>query len=285
MRSGFLTIIGPANAGKSTLLNKLLKTNLNIVSSKPQTTRNNIAGILTDHKRGIQLVITDTPGILKKNVSILDARLQDSIVKAVEDADIILFLLPAKDSVSNYLDFFEKLKGKKVIICFNKIDLGKPSLIETEKKLEFPMIEISALKELNIDSLFKIIDPLITDEAQYYPDDVISDRTERFFVKEYIREGILENLKEEIPHQIFVDIDTMEEQAEIWRIEGTVYTERENHKKIIIGSAGSMIKKIGTEARKKSEELLSKKVFLKLEVKVKENWRNDPIFLKKLEYY
>lgn len=286
MKSGFLTIIGPTNAGKSTLLNSLLNTDLNIVSARPQTTRNNVAGIITDKEKGIQLVITDTPGILKKSKSLLDQKLYDTVLHAIDDTDIVLFLFPPEDSLTNYKDILEKIKSKKqVIAVLNKTDQQDRDLTGDEKALGLDWIKISGLKKRNLEEIFKKVEPFLLENTQYYPDDVLSDRTERFFAKEYVREAILNFLHDEIPHQVFVDIDNMEEDNGLYRIEGVIYTERENHKKILVGKGGEMIKKIGTFARKKIEALCGIKVYLGLTVKVKEKWRDNPEFLKKLEYY
>ncbi len=285
IKSGFLTIIGPANAGKSTLLNSLLNFHLNIISNKPQTTRNNIAGILTDKEKNIQLIITDTPGILKKNKSLLDQKLHEAILTAIRDTDLILFMIPHDDYFSNYSEIINKLKNKQVIYIINKSDLGIRTLTKEELEMNLNIISISALKKSNLNLLLDTISPLLTEEIQYYPDDVLSDRTERFFAKEYIRETILKMLRQEIPHQTFIDIDEMNDKKKMCHIKATIYIERENHKKMIIGKNGEMIKKIGIQSRKKIEELLEKKVNLKLLVKIKEKWRSDPIFLKKLEYY
>jgi GTP-binding protein Era len=278
-------VIGPPNAGKSTLLNAILKTDLSIVSLKPQTTRNNLAGILTDKERGIQIIITDTPGIIKQNKSLLDNRLQEAVYHAIKDTDIVLFLVPPGDSPANYRVILDKLENKSVILVLNKMDIEERTLDPEENPWGYDWISISALEKINLDKLLEKIDPLLTEKVLYYPEDVISDRTERFFVKEYIREAVLNCLKEEIPHQIFVDIEEMEKRNGLDYIQGVIYVERENHKSIVIGSKGSMIKKIGTRSRKRIELFLGNKVFLELKVKVHKKWRQDPIFLKKLEYY
>ncbi len=286
IKSGFLTIIGPPNAGKSTLLNALLNYDLNIISKKPQTTRNNIAGILTDKEKGIQLIITDTPGILKKNKSLLDQKLQDSIYHAITESDVILFLLSSSEEFSTYNTFLEKFKNeKKIILVLNKTDQLDRELTPDEKEFNLPFLKISAKEKNNLDELLNTIIPFLKENIQYYPDDVLSDRTERFFTKEYIREALLKNLKDEIPHQTFVDIEEMKDKEDIYYVYAMIYIERENHKKMVIGKNGSMIKKIGIQARGKIEKLLDKKVYLELKVKVKPKWREDPAFLKKLEYY
>lgn len=285
MKSGFLSIIGPANAGKSTLLNSLLKSPLNIVSARPQTTRNNVAGILTDKERDIQLILMDTPGILKKNKSLLDEQLQEAVLRAINETDIVLFVLPANDSLTNYSVLLQGLQNKEVLLVLNKSDLKTHELTDEEKQFGYKSISISALKKENLEQLLDEITPLLKDENQYYPDDVLSDRTERFFAKEYVREAILKNIKDEIPHQVFVDVEEMVDKDDIYYIKSFIYLERENHKSIVIGKGGKMIKKIGSFARERLEELLGKKVYLELKVKVHAKWRQDLTFLKRLEYY
>ena len=205
-KSGFVSIIGPPNAGKSTLINLILKTHLSIISSRPQTTRNNVAGIYTDVKKGVQIIFLDTPGILKKNKSLLDDNLMESVIKSLGNSDIILFMLPTNESLLNYQGFLEKVKDKKVLILLNKIDINDRDLSEEEKQLNYDYLKISALKDKNTNMLIERIIPLLTDHHQYYPEDYLSDRNERFFVKEYVRETILDLIKDEIPHQIFVDV-------------------------------------------------------------------------------
>lgn len=287
IRSAFLAIIGPPNAGKSTLINSLLNTKLNIVSSKPQTTRNSIAGVLTDLERGIQLVLTDTPGMLKKQKSLLDQKLHETILHAVAGADLILFLLSPEEEFTQYAEIIEKLSqgNKKVFLLLNKSDQQKREYSPEEIALGLPLLKISAKQKGNLQELFALLDPFITEPVQYYPTDFLSDRTERFFVKEYIRETLLLLLQDEIPHKLFVDIEEMEDRKNIYHIEAVIYADRENYKKMILGKNGAMIKQIGIQSRKRIEELLGKKVYLEIQVKIFPKWQNDPTFLKKLEYY
>jgi len=289
VKSGFITILGPANAGKSTLLNALLKTPLSIISPKPQTTRNSLSGILNSEEHQAQLIITDTPGILKKTKSLLDKKLQDTILNTIDNTDVVLFLLPTNENLVDYQDLINKIKEKekKILIIFNKNDILKKVLSKEEEALGLTCLFISALKDNHYDDLIKKLADMVFDPVLYYPDDILSDRTERFFVKEYIRETLLLLLNNEIPHQCFVDIEEMQErpQKNIFYVKAIIYLERENHKKIVLGKNGSMIKAIGSQSRKRIEEFLNQKVFLDLQVKVKEKWRDDPSFLEKLEYY
>jgi GTP-binding protein Era len=284
--SGFCTIIGPPNAGKSTLLNTFLNYHLNIISPQPQTTRNNIVGIL--NKDNTQIIFTDTPGILKTKRSLLDNHMESSISKSLESTDILLFLIDIKESIEPYKSFLEKaasLVKNQIIIVYNKIDSVKEPYEQYIETLPYAHTFISAKEKKNIETLQELIIPFCKDPIEYYPKDILSNRTNRFFVKEYIRESLLFHLQDEIPHECFVDVEEMKELSEKWEIKVIIYCNKESQKKIIIGNKGSMIKNIGIESRKKIETLLEKRVSLTLLVKTEKKWRDNINFLKKLEYY
>ena len=285
MKSGFVSIIGKPNAGKSSLVNRLVKENISIVSPLPQTTRNFINCILTDKEKGFQIIFKDTPGIIDKPKHVLDEKIIFYIQEALDDSDIFIVLITPDESILDYSDILSKLDKNKTIIVINKSDLKIKELSEEEKSLGFDILHVSALTGYNLDLLLDKIVSMLPDDVEYYPEDYVSDRTVRFFVSEYIREAIINNLKDEIPHQVFVDVEEMQEKDNITSINAVIYVERESQKKIVIGKKGCMIKKIGTEARKRIEEFLDKKVYLELFVKVEENWRKNKRFLNKLDYY
>ncbi|HOJ49687.1 MAG TPA: GTPase Era [Spirochaetota bacterium] len=285
MKSGFVSIIGKPNAGKSSLINRLLNDNLTIVSPIPQTTRNIINCILTDKEKGFQIIFKDTPGIIKNTKHFLDEKLIKYIEDALKDIDIIVLLITPEESLFEYSNILNNLHKDKVVVAVNKSDIKMKEFSEEEKSLGFYTIHISALTGFNTDKLLEKIVSLLPDNIQYYPEDIVSDRTIRFFVSEYIREAIIKNLKEEIPHQVFIDVEEMEEREDMTIIKAIIYSEKDSQKKIIIGKSGAMIKKIGIEARKRIEDFINKKVYLELFVKVKEDWRKDKVFLNKLDYY
>lgn len=288
-KSGFVTILGKPNVGKSTLLNKLLRQKISIVSPKAQTTRNKITGILNGEN--YQIVFTDTPGIHKlKNE--LDEYMQKSIEVSKKDVDIILYILDATKKLdSEELKEIEKYtKHSKLILAINKTDeikyeklfeyLAKLNSIEGVKEI----IPISAVKGTNLEELLNVLLKNLEEGPKYFDQTQITDVSEKFLASEIIREKALWLIQEEIPHGIAVQIDAFYEEENLNKISATIFVEKESHKKIVIGNAGSMLKKIGEAARKEIEHVLNKKAFLELWVKVKQNWRDSDILVNNLGY-
>ncbi len=285
MKSGFVSIIGRPNVGKSTLLNNILKRKIAIISDKPQTTRNNIQGIYNED--GVQIVFIDTPGIHKPKHK-LGKTLNSNAYYSINDVDVVLFLVDVTESLGPGDKFvIEKLKNidKPVILILNKIDKIQKELIlkkidEYKDLYDFSeIIPISAMKRDNIDVLINEIKKYITDPIKYYEDEHITDKTTEFMISEYVREKILMLTNEEVPHAVTCIVESFSENKHVAEIDVLIIVERENLKKIIIGKQGSMIKEIGTKARIDIEQLLQKKVFLKLFVKVASKWRDREKYL------
>ena len=291
-KSGFISIIGRTNVGKSTLLNTLIGQKISIISNRPQTTRNNIRCIRTTNTS--QMVFIDTPGFHKPKSKLSDYMVEVA-GESFKEVDLILFLVEEDLNIGKGDEFLlEKLKNEKtpVVLVINKIDKIKKEDILVKIKLyeqyDFikDIVPISAFKGENIDTLVTIIEKYLPYGPMYFPEDMVTDRSERFVVSELIREKILRSLKEEIPHGTAVEVMQMKKRddKEIYDIEANIYTERENHKRIIIGKGGNMLKKIGSESRKEIEQMLDCKVNLKLWVKVKDEWRDKPNILNSLGY-
>ena len=289
-KSGFVNIIGNPNVGKSTLMNALVGERLSIITSKAQTTRHRIMGIVNGDD--FQIVYSDTPGILKPNY-----KLQESMMKfvrgAVSDADVILYVTDTVEQPSDRnSDILEKiaLSGIPVLLIINKIDLT------TQEKLEelvafwqerLPMATIipaSAKESFNIGAIFDRILSLLPEGEPFYPKDTLTDKTLRFFASEIIREKILTNYDKEIPYCCEIEIDSYKEEPTIDRISATIYVARDSQKGIIIGHKGEKLKKVGQQARQDLERFLDKKVFLQLFVKVNDNWRNSDRQLRRFGY-
>ncbi len=289
-KSGFVTIIGRPNVGKSTLTNKLMGEKLSIVSCRPQTTRNNIQSILTTED--YQMIFVDTPGI-----HIPRHKLGEYMVKMAEDSvkevDLVLFMTNPSDEMSKGDEMIlEGLKkgNKKVFFVLNKIDESKEELvIKTLQKYSGffafdEIIPISAKNGKNISKLLELMVKYIPEGPKYYPDDMITDQQERFVVSEIVREKILRLLSQEIPHGTAVEILSMKKYNGKYNIEANILCEKDSHKGIIIGKQGSMLKKIGTYSRKEIEKFLGERVDIKLWVKVKKEWRDSSFMLKELGY-
>lgn len=292
-KSGFVSIIGRPNVGKSTLTNRLIGEKLSIISSKPQTTRNTIKAIINTSDS--QIIVIDTPGIHKPRT-----KLGEYMVKIAEgtlnEVDIVLFLVEATDKEPGAGDIYiaEQLSTVKtpVILIINKIDLvRKEELLATissfSKLADFSaVVPISATTGEGTDIVIDEIKKILPEGPKYFPDDVITDQPERMLAAEIIREKILELVSDEVPHGTGIEIITFKEREgkDLIDIEANIYCERESHKGIIIGKQGAMLKKIGSLARIEMENLLGAKVFLKLWVKVKPDWRNSSNMLKTLGY-
>lgn len=290
-KSGFVTIIGRPNVGKSTLMNHLMGEKLSIVSSRPQTTRNNIQTILT--KEDYQIVFVDTPGIHKPR-----HKLGEYMVKIAQDTfkevDLVLFLTNPEIEVNKGDEYIlEQLKDKgiPVFLVLNKIDENTEERVANTIKnyaeyFKFTeVIPISAIKGKNTDKLLQLMIKYLPEGPQYYPEDMITDQQERFVISETIREKALRLLSQEVPHGIAVEIITMKKDEKgIYNIEATLLCEKESHKGIIIGKGGETLKKISTYARQDMEKFLGTKVYLKLWVKVKKEWRDNASLLRELGY-
>lgn len=294
-KAGFVTIIGKPNVGKSTLMNKLLGEDLSIITDKPQTTRKRILGILTEENH--QVVFLDTPGILNPKY-LMQEKLSAYILQSVKDADVILFLITV-EKLDKDLKIFEeekiqeylKTKNKKKVLILNKIDLIKQDTLnlamEKIKSKEFfdEVIPISALEGFNIEKVKEKIIEFLPVHPKFYPDDELTNETERFFVSEKIREKILELYHDEIPYSVEVVIEEFKErETSKDYISASIMVERESQKPIILGKGGSKIKKLGAAARESVEEFLMSEVYLELRVKVVDNWRKDKNALNRFGY-
>lgn len=292
-KSGFITIIGRPNVGKSTLLNLLTGEKVAIMSRKPQTTRHNIRTVVT--RDDFQMVFVDTPGIHKPRNK-LGEYMMNSAMETLDEVDIILYLVEATDREIGPIDqsIISALSKTKtpVILAINKVDLVEKQrilpLIEMySKAYDFKeIVPISALEPETAELLFDILKKYLPEGEKLYPDDMLTDQTARVLVQELIREKMLELLDDEVPHGVGVEVVRFNENEErnIVGIDANIYCEKATHKAIIIGKGGSMLKKIGTRAREDIERLLGMKVVLKLWVKVKEDWRNNDYVLNELGY-
>ncbi len=294
-KAGYVTILGLPNAGKSTLMNALLGQKLSIITKKPQTTRKQILGILTEED--YQIIFLDTPGILKPNY-LLQKKMMDFVLSAVYDADIFLIMVDLSNDKDGQKilnnDVIKKIiesKSKPVFLLLNKIDLCKEEEVKNlialfEATQNFTsVIPISAQYNMNSERLINEIHNVLPAGPKYYPDDIIADANERFFVSEIIREKLLEQFREEIPYSCEVVIAEFKEREKSKDfISAEIVVERQSQKGIIIGKSGSALKRLGLTARKAIEEFLEREVYLELRVKVRQNWRSDEKFLKSFGY-
>lgn len=290
MKSGFVSIIGRPNVGKSTLLNTIVGQKVAITSSTAQTTRNMIQGIY--HGEDLQIIFVDTPGIHKPQNK-LGRVLNKQAYYNLEDVDVILFLTDVTQKLGTGDKFIiEKLKETKVpvILILNKIDkipyeMILPKIEEYKNLYDFKeIIPVSAFKKKNIDELIKTVSLYLTDDIKYFDDNTITNVSINFSIAELIREKVLLLTKEEVPHSVTCIVDDISEDKNNISIGASIIVDRESLKKILIGKNGIMIKKIGMEARKDIEQLLNKKVYLDLRVKVVDNWREKDQFLNQLGY-
>lgn len=288
-KSGFVNIIGRPNVGKSTLMNALVGERLAIITAKAQTTRHRIIGIVNGDD--FQIVYSDTPGIIEPAYRLQEHMMQ-FVQTSLKDADVILVMVDATTNEDARL-YADKLKKLKVPILFllNKVDLVDDRT--TLEKLAYwqqqlpatEYIPISALKKKNTGIVFDKILSYLPEGPPYFDKDALTDKPERFFISEIIREKILMNYRQEIPYSVEVVVEEFKESPEIVRIRAVIWTNRKSQKPILIGKGGSMLKRVGTQARKDMEKFLAKKVFLELFVKIKENWRDDEQLLKNLGYH
>lgn len=288
-KSGFVNIVGSPNVGKSTLMNAMLGEKLSIVTSKAQTTRHRILGIVNEPE--YQVVFSDTPGVVNAAYKMHDA-MMGYVNSSLKDADILLFITDPFESEMNHKETLAKIQKLKIpVFCLiNKIDLVDQAKVEERMsywKEQLPnaeMIPISALHSFNLEKIWATILELLPESPPYFDKEEISDRPVRFFVSEIIREKIFELCKKEIPYSSQVEIDTYLDEGSIIRIRAVIIVERDSQRGIIIGKGGEMLKRIGTQARKDLEKFLDKKVFLESFVKVDKDWRMSDSKLKKYGY-
>ncbi|MCG6189180.1 GTPase Era [Maribellus maritimus] len=288
-KSGFVNIVGNPNVGKSTIMNALVGEKLSIITQKMQTTRHRIKGIVSGED--FQIVYSDTPGILQPNY-----KLQETMMKFVDtaliDADVILFVTDVQEKMGKNPEYIEKVRKSNmpVIVLINKIDLSNQE--EVVKLYDywaetFPgadVFPISAKEKFNIKPIFDRILELLPESPPFFPKDELTDRNERFFLQEIIREKILLNYQKEIPYSVEIEVEEFKEMDKIINVRAVIYVSRESQKGIIIGHQGKMIKKVGSEARQDAEEFFNKKIFLELYVKVAKDWREKDGQLKKFGY-
>ncbi|MDO9340621.1 MAG: GTPase Era [Bacteroidales bacterium] len=288
-RSGFVNILGNPNIGKSTIMNALVGEKLSIITSKAQTTRHRIMGIVNGDD--FQIVYSDTPGILKPKYK-LQETMMNFVNIALSDADMILYVTDVTEHCGNEGEYIEKIKnsGIPVIIAVNKIDLTNQD--DLEKIVESwhlafphsPVIPVSALKNFNLDALLNAILDKLPEGLPFFPKDQLTDKYERFFASEIIREKILVNYQKEIPYSVEIEIESFTEEKNLIKIRALIHVIRDSQKGIIIGHKGAMLKRVGTEARHDMEDFFKKKVFLEMYVKVTKDWRDKPLILKRFGY-
>ena len=282
-RSGFVNIVGNPNVGKSTLMNALVGERLSIITSKAQTTRHRIMGIVNGED--FQMVYSDTPGVLSPNYQLQRQMLEFSR-SALVDADVLLYVTEVQDNTERNADFLEKVKrmaasGTRVFLIINKIDLTTQETLENLVEFwhtqlpEAEIFPISAQERFGVAQLFDAIKEALPEGPAFFPKDQLTDKSERFFVNEIIREKILLNYDKEIPYSVEVEVESFIEEKDLIRISAIIYCERDSQKGIIIGKAGSALKRVGSLARKDIEEFLQKRVFLQLFVKVDKDWRSN----------
>ena len=288
-KAGFVNIVGNPNVGKSTLMNALVGEKISIITSKSQTTRHRIMGIVSGDD--FQIVYSDTPGVLKPNY-----KLQESMLKfagsALSDADVILYVTDVYETIDKNITFLNKIQDSDVpvILLLNKIDLSEQEtvtqLVEKWQELlpKATILPVSALEKFNIDVLFDKIMENLPESPEYFPKTELTDKTERFFVSEIIREKILLTYKKEVPYATEVEVEEFKEEAKIIRIRSIIHVERDSQKGIIIGKKGGALKIVGTLARKDIQDFFQKKVFLELYVKVNKDWRNKKQQLDRFGY-
>lgn len=287
-KSGFVSIVGKPNVGKSSLMNKLVGENLSIITSKAQTTRHRIMGILNGDD--FQIVYSDTPGILEPKYSLHEA-MMTYVKVSLDDADVILLVVELHDKYEDHLfERFQKL-ATPIVLLINKIDLAKGS--QAEDKIEYwkqslnnvrQIIPVSAKTGLNVSRILDVVKEYLPDHPPFFPQDEFTDRPERFFASEIIREKLFLNYEEEIPYSCEVAINSFKDEKDILRVSAEIYVERDSQKGIVIGKAGSSLKKVGMEARKDMEAFFGKKVFLETHVKVADNWRKQKDRLRQFGY-
>ncbi len=286
-KSGFVSIVGRPNVGKSSLMNKLVGENLSIITSKAQTTRHRIMGILNGED--FQIVYSDTPGILEPKYELQEV-MMGFVKVSLDDADLVLLIVELDEKYDEQSFALLKTIQTPIILVINKIDLAKGSQVKDKIDYWKSLIEVkeilsvSAKDATNIDSVLDTIKKYLPEHPPYYPKEDLTDRSERFFAAEMIREKIFLNYDQEIPYSTAVGIDSFKDEEAILRIRAIIYVERDSQKGIVIGKGGSSLKKVGTEARQAMESFFGKKVFLETHVKVADNWRKQKLKLKQFGY-
>jgi GTPase len=288
-RSGFVNILGNPNVGKSTIMNALVGEKLSIITSKAQTTRHRIMGIVNGED--FQIVYSDTPGILKPKYK-LQETMMSFVNTALSDADMIIYVTDVTERNAFEGEYIDRIKesGIPVVIAVNKIDITNQD--ELEKIVEpwvkafpgSPVIPVSAIEKFNLEALLNAILQRLPESPPFFPKDQLTDKYERFFASEIIREKILLNYKKEIPYSVEVEIESFKDEKKLISIRAVIHVVRDSQKGIIIGHKGSMLKKVGTEARRDMEDFFGKNVFLELYVKVSKDWRDKPLSLKRFGY-
>lgn len=285
-KSGFVAIIGRPNVGKSTLINHLTGRKISIISPKPQTTRNRILGVL--HLDCAQIIFLDTPGIFRPRRA-LDKKMVRAAYGSISDA--VLFMTDGDSRFEeNDREILDRLKDNIVFLLINKVDkIKKPALLPMIARYNsfFPfkeIIPISALKGENTEPLPGKIKKILSPGPHYFPDDVITDQPEKFIAAEVVREKLLMRTQQEIPHSLTVDVESVEEVDGLLRLEAVIYVESPSQKRIVVGKSGSVLKEVGTKARKELEQLFGMKIYLGLWVKVKKDWRQDEKFLSRIGF-
>ena len=288
-KAGYVNIIGNPNVGKSTLMNALIGQKLSIITHKAQTTRHRILGILNE--KDFQIVFSDTPGVIEPEYKLQES-MMNFVYSAFQDADVLIYIIEVGEKGLKDKKLFERLKNTSVplLMLLNKIDLADQDFVSKEMvrwKEKVPnaeLLPISALNNFNIDVIKNKILELLPVCPPYYDKEAITDKSERFFIEEIIREKILKHYKKEIPYSVEIEVEEFYDEKDIVKIRAKIYVLRESQKGIIIGYKGMGLKRIGTEARRDIEKMLNKKVFLETPIKVKKNWRNDNRELKKFGY-
>ncbi len=288
-KAGYVNIIGNPNVGKSTLMNALIGQKLSIITHKAQTTRHRILGILNEKE--YQIVFSDTPGVIEPAYK-LQENMMRFVYSAFQDADVLIYMIEVGEKGLKDQNLFERLRKTDIplLLLLNKIDLVEQDFVakEIEKwSAEFPnakLLPISALNNFNMDVIKKKLVEMLPVSPPYYDKDAITDKSERFFVEEIIREKILKHYKKEIPYSVEIEVEEFFEEEDIIKVRAIIYVMRESQKGIIIGHKGMGLKRIGSESRRDIEKMLDKQVFLETPVKVKKNWRNDNRQLKRFGY-
>ena len=288
-KAGFVNIIGNPNVGKSTLMNAFVGEKLSIITSKAQTTRHRILGIVNGED--FQVILSDTPGIIKPAYQLQES-MMDFVKSAFEDADVLIYMVELGEKELKDEAFFNKIVHSEipVLLLLNKIDKSNQEQLEEQVQLwksKVPNAEIypvSALQGFNVSEVFNRIVELLPESPAFYPKDTLTDKPERFFVNEIVREKILMHYKKEIPYSVEIDTEEFFEEEEIIRMRSVIMVERETQKGIIIGHKGAALKRVGVEARQDLEKFFGKQVHLELYVKVNKNWRSDARQLRRFGY-
>jgi GTP-binding protein Era len=288
-KAGYVNIVGNPNVGKSTLMNAFMGEKFSIITNKAQTTRHRILGILSGDD--YQMILSDTPGIIKPAYELQNA-MMDFVKSSFEDADVLIYMVELGEQALKDESFFQKITSAKipVLLLLNKIDKAEQDFLETQVHYwqeQLPNAEIhpiSALEKFNIEGVFQRIKELLPEGPAYYPKDQLTDKPERFFVNESIREKILKHYKKEIPYAVEIETEEFVESEKIIRIRSVIMVERETQKGIIIGHKGTALKRVGVEARKDLQKFFGKQIHLALYVKVNKNWRSNDRELKRFGY-